>query len=776
MRFKRGLAGLASVGAVVFVGALAPSAAMAHPCISETEAALGSSLELHTGGNWAGSMPSFEDLEHECAGDLNSYLYQSVADDSAAADEPVPGVPAGPVVQAAGFQVKNLTPLGFSERAVPYTGTGSGVYNSDLAFKGNYVFQGTYEGFRVLDVSDKAKPTQLLNYTGCNVGQGDVIVYDNILIRSWDAPANASATCAGQLVGQGFEGIHIFDISDPTAPVMKKQLRMAATGNEEGAPTGCGSHTATAVPDKARGHLYVYNGGSSGSCRGIDIVRISLADLTDAKFLRRVSHEVPTRTGNNSCHDNNVLLNVGGTTTSYAMCAGGNGLAMYKFDMALDAEAEGGVAKPTLLWSQSMGVTTGHSGSFTYDGKYLIYGHEPGGGSAARCQATSTVLERTLFFIDPLTGETKGTMLHPRPQNSRENCTWHNFNVVPTKAGYYATVGSYQSGISVFEFSNPAEPREIAYADPAPLTTDPPTTGIILGGDWSTYWHNGYIYESDIKRGLITWRLNLGGDAGAAQADEHLKRTNTYDLSNPQTQNASYESENDKPTITVASPVEGQAFKLGSTAVADFACADNAAVESCVGTIADGETLTMNSLGNKVFKVTAIDSAGNITTKEVAYMVNSKDVTLPAGNGTVDTAMELLLPTAAPSFEPFVPGSAREYLTSAAARVTSTAGNVALSVHDAATTGTGRLVNANSGAALTNPLQVYASSTNANAVAGAGGNVGGAAAPTALMSYSAPVTNSAATLTFRQNITATETLRSGAYGKTLTFTLSTTAP
>ena len=32
-------------------------------------------------------------------------------------------------------------------------------------------------------------------------------------------------------------------------------------------------------------------------------------------------------------------------------------------------------------------------------------------------------------------------MLHPRPQNSRENCTWHNFNVVPTKAGYYATVG-----------------------------------------------------------------------------------------------------------------------------------------------------------------------------------------------------------------------------------------------------------------------------------------------------------------------------------------------
>ena len=89
---------------------------------------------------------------------------------------------------------------------------------------------------------------------------------------------------------------------------------------------------------------------------------------------------------------------------------------------------------------------------------------------AARPPARS--LERTLFFLDPLTGETKGTMLHPRPQTSRENCTWHNFNVVPTKAGYYATVGSYQSGISVFDFSNPAMPREIAYADPAPLTAN----------------------------------------------------------------------------------------------------------------------------------------------------------------------------------------------------------------------------------------------------------------------------------------------------------------
>ena len=170
-----------------------------------------------------------------------------------------------------------------------------------------------------------------------------------------------SSTCAGQLVGQGFEGIHIFDISDPAKPQFVRALRFADNGNDAGPlRTGCGSHTATAVPDPARGFLYIYNGGSSGNCEGHrhlpDQVRPNPADASS----RLDGASTPTAAPANSCHDNNVLMNVGGGTVGYAMCAGGNGLAMFAFDMAKPAgeagtpESPGGVEKPTLLWTQSM--------------------------------------------------------------------------------------------------------------------------------------------------------------------------------------------------------------------------------------------------------------------------------------------------------------------------------------------------------------------------------------------------------------------------------------
>jgi GH35 family endo-1,4-beta-xylanase len=128
---------------------------------------------------------------------------------------------------------------------------------------------------------------------------------------------------------------------------------------------------------------------------------------------------------------------------------------------------------------------------------------------------------------------------------------------------------------------------------------------------------------------------------------------------------------------------------------------------------------------------------------------------------TVPATLSLSLAGSA-TFNPFTPGVASDYEASVGATVTSTAGDATLSVADPA--GTGRLVN---GAfSLVQPVQA--------AVSGAFAAVGGS--PLTLHSYGGPVSNDPLTIRVKQTIGASQALRTGAYGKTFTFTLSTTAP
>lgn len=220
-----------------------------------------------------------------------------------------------------------------------------------------------------------------------------------------------------------------------------------------------------------------------------------------------------------ACHDGGVVLG----TAMLLTCAGGDGFSVW----TLDPAQGGSLTDPRLLYSEAVpGVSIAHSAAFTWDGKYLVFGHEPGGGGEPRCQPMSATVDKTIFFFKARTGEPAGTFVLPRPQTEFENCTWHNYNVVPTDKRYVLVSGNYQSGISVVDFTNPANANEIAYADPAPLSS----TSLVLGGDWSTYWYNGHIYESDIRRGLIVWGLSDAAVAGAKKLD-HL---------NPQTEETSF--------------------------------------------------------------------------------------------------------------------------------------------------------------------------------------------------------------------------------------------
>jgi hypothetical protein len=106
------------------------------------------------------------------------------------------------------------------------------------------------------------------------------------------------------------------------------------------------------------------------------------------------------------------------------------------------------------------------------------------------------------------------------------------------------------------------------------------------------------------------------------------------------------------------------------------------------------------------------------------------------------------------------------------ANVISTAGNAGLSVADGASNATGHLVNGTF--SLPSVLQAKASSP-----AGAGGalaDVGGSASPTSLLTYPGPTSNDPVKVDFQQHVSANDALRTGSYSKTLTFTLSTTAP
>ena len=188
-----------------------------------------------------------------------------------------------------------------------------------------------------------------------------------------------------------------------------------------------------------------------------------------------------------------------------------------------------------------LNINTGHSAAFSNDGETMIFGHEPDGGVQARCQATGTPLPanndptlpnpvypvqtddmKSFFFFDTETGALKGRWTLTRAQSNVENCTLHNYNVVPTADRDILVHGSYQSGIGVLDFTDLNDIREIGFADPKPINPN----ALAIGGDWSSYYYNGRIYESDITRGLLTWRFT----------GEALEDTARLGRLNPQTQ------------------------------------------------------------------------------------------------------------------------------------------------------------------------------------------------------------------------------------------------
>jgi hypothetical protein len=394
--------------------------------------------------------------------------------------------------------------------------------NSDLAFWGNLAFHGDYDGFRIIDISDPDNP-QLVSRTRCNGDQGDIVVWEDILVRSWNAPKTVERSCDGTTVPIGFEGVHIFDISNLADPVLVGEVELSARPGAD-AP-GCGSHTATLVPDLADSRVLVYNATSGGNpalppglteCDWLDILQVPLDDPGAATHLHREPLE-----GGHAAHDSGVIL---GDANLLAVASGHMSNVF-----SIGAPRGGTPEDPVPLFTiEEPGVGVGgnwHSAALTWDGEVIIMGWEPGGGSLPECEESDPPVKKSAFFYDADTGAKLGQWTLPRPQSSAENCTIHNYNVVPLRSGrYMLTLGNYQAGTWVVDFTNPAAATTVAWSDPPPLV---PTQ---LGGAWSSYWYNNYIYESEITKGLNVFRVSDRRLAGAIRLPHLNPQTQEFSL------------------------------------------------------------------------------------------------------------------------------------------------------------------------------------------------------------------------------------------------------
>jgi hypothetical protein len=417
--------------------------------------------------------------------------------------------------------------------------------NSDFAFAGNHLFQGNFYGVNIYDIADPAN-TKLITSLVCPGGQGDVSVYKNLLFVSVEMP-NGRLDCGTQgfppeppppageekskkrrlPVAQKdrFRGVRIFDISDVRNP---KQVAAVQTCR--------GSHTHTLVVDpQDKENVYIYVSGTSfvrqaeelAGCSGeknpdkdpntalfrIDIIKVPVAAPQDAKIAASPRVFIDARTGamnglNNGgthgkkgaekpadtdqCHDITVYSAIG---LAAGACSG-NGILLDIKDPVHPKRVDAVNDPNYSYW---------HSASFSNDGSKVVFTDEWGGGLGARCRANDPNKwgADAIFRLkdDKLTFANYYKL--PAAQSDTENCVAHNGSLIPVPGRDIEVQAWYQGGISVMDFTDPAQPLEIAYFDRGPI--DPKM--LVLGGFWSAYWYNGVIYGSEIARGMDVFEL-----------------------------------------------------------------------------------------------------------------------------------------------------------------------------------------------------------------------------------------------------------------------------
>ena len=411
--------------------------------------------------------------------------------------------------------------------------------NSDLAFQGDHLFQGNFYGANIYDISDPAH-AKLITSLVCPGGQGDVSVYGNLLFYSVEMP-NGRLDCGTQafpptLPPPGspphthvnpaaskdrFRGVRIFDISDITNP---KQVAAVQTCR--------GSHTHTLVLDpNDKANVYIYVSGTSfvrppeelagcsnadpdkdpnTSLFSIDVIKVPLAHPEQAKIVSSPRVFIDSRSGElaglesaathrtdkpaptNQCHDITAYSAIG---LAAGACSG-NGILLDIKDPEHPKRIDAVNDPNYSYW---------HSATFSNDGTKVVFTDEWGGGAAPRCRGTDPTKwgADAIFSLKDNKLKLDSYYKMPAAMPETANCVAHNGSLIPIPGRDIEVQAWYQGGVSIMDFTDPARPHEIAYFDRGPI--DAKT--LVLGGDWSAYWYNGYIYGSEIARGLDVFKL-----------------------------------------------------------------------------------------------------------------------------------------------------------------------------------------------------------------------------------------------------------------------------
>jgi hypothetical protein len=202
------------------------------------------------------------------------------------------------------------------------------------------------------------------------------------------------------------------------------------------------------------------------------------------------------RTGPNQCHDITVYPAIG--------LAGG---ACGGYGLLLDIRD---AAHPRRIGAVSdSNFSYWHSATFNNDGTKLLFSDEWGGGGQPKCRS----FDKPEWGADAIFTLTNGQMQFQSyykmlaPQTPQENCVAHNGSLIPVPGRDIMVQSWYQGGVSMFDWTDAAHPKEIAFFDRGPVDA----TQMGNAGTWSAYWYNGYIYSSEIGRGLDVFELEPSG-------------------------------------------------------------------------------------------------------------------------------------------------------------------------------------------------------------------------------------------------------------------------